>query len=156
MPTGSEKILFVEDDDGIRNLFSAFLADQGYDVHTARDGEQGLRVFDRQEGELDLLLTDIVMPKMGGLELAGEMRDSRPELKILFISGYSDQQGTVLEQVGTGVGFSPETVYARRARSQAARRIRCLSRGNPHPGPLPAGRVRRGRRHLRPDFRLAS
>ncbi len=104
-PPGTEKILLVEDEATVRDLLGGFLSDHGYSVHPARNGMHGLDVFARQAGEIDLLLTDVVMPEMGGLELTAHLREALPELKVLFISGYSERQGAVLEQLGTDVGF---------------------------------------------------
>lgn len=89
-PRGSETILLVEDEAAVRSLLRRFLDGQGYRVVECQDGETALREAERRDGELDLLLTDLVMPTMGGFELARQMESRWPELKILFMSGYSE------------------------------------------------------------------
>ena len=88
---GNETILLVEDDDTVRHLVTTQLKRQGYRVLTAGDGESALtRLTDLGEGNnLDLLVSDVVMPGMSGPELAIELRRTRPQLPILFISGYT-------------------------------------------------------------------
>ena len=66
------------------------LAAQGYEVLVAQDGEEGLQVAQKYGGPIDLLLTDVIMPRLGGLALADRLQPSRPEMRVLFISGYTD------------------------------------------------------------------
>ena len=87
---GEETILLVEDEDGVRRLAARVLRAQGYQVLTATDGRDALRVVEAHEGPLGLLLTDVVMPHVGGPELAGRIRARFPELRVLFMSGYTD------------------------------------------------------------------
>ena len=91
VPTGSETILIVEDEAAVRSFARAVLESSGYTVLVAPDGEAGLARAQAHEGRLDLLLTDIVMPKLGGRQLAETLRRTRPDVKLLFMSGYSDQ-----------------------------------------------------------------
>ena len=86
---GSETILVVEDDEGVRALTCEVLEDRGYDVVAASDGEHAMEIVRRKQLEAELLITDVVMPRMNGRELAGRLRDRRPELKVLYMSGYS-------------------------------------------------------------------
>ena len=88
---GSETILLVEDDDTVRHLVNTQLQRQGYQVVTAEDGESALlRVEEAgQDFQLDLLVSDVVMPGMSGPELAARIRRGRPDVPILFISGYT-------------------------------------------------------------------
>ena len=90
-----ETILLVEDEPAVRQLFSQALARAGYRVHEARNGQEALKVFDQHGDGIDLLLTDMRMPFMGGAELAKELRSRRRTLKLLCISGYAG--GTELE-----------------------------------------------------------
>jgi len=90
-PTGSETILIVEDEAAVRSFARAVLESSGYTVLVAPDGEEGLARASTYQGRLDLLLTDIVMPKLGGRQLAETLRRTRPDVKLLFMSGYSDQ-----------------------------------------------------------------
>ncbi len=88
---GSERILVVEDETPIRNLVCTCLRKAGYEVLSAADGEAALRVAESPEGAgIDLLLTDVVMPRMGGGPLSRELRARRPDLRVLFMSGYTD------------------------------------------------------------------
>jgi two-component system, cell cycle sensor histidine kinase and response regulator CckA len=87
---GSETILLVEDEEELRDVTRRSLEGAGYTVLCAGDGEQGVRVAEEHPGEIHLLLTDVVMPKMGGRALAQKVRRSRPEAAILFMTGYTD------------------------------------------------------------------
>ena len=86
---GSETILVVEDDEGMRALTCEVLEDRGYDVVAASDGGHAMEIVRRKQLEAELLITDVVMPRMNGRELARRLRDRRPELKVLYMSGYS-------------------------------------------------------------------
>jgi len=83
-----ETILLVEDEPAVRQLFAQALARAGYSVHEARNGQEAMKLFDQHGDEIDLLLTDIRMPYMGGAELAHHLRGRRRTLKLLCISGY--------------------------------------------------------------------
>jgi two-component system, cell cycle sensor histidine kinase and response regulator CckA len=87
---GSETILLVEDEDAVRSVAARVLGNQGYTVVQAANGEEALGRLDDLEGRIDLILTDVVMPDMGGLELAGRVRERRPDLKVLYMSGYAE------------------------------------------------------------------
>ncbi len=93
---GSGTILVVEDQDGIRKLLHEMLTDQGYTVYQASNGEEALELFKNGKISLDLLFTDVVMPKMGGIELAGHLKKQILQLKVLFTSGYA--QDTEFQQ----------------------------------------------------------
>lgn len=90
VPGGSETILLVEDEDLVRRLAVAVLKEFGYAVITAANGEEGLRICKEFEGHIDLMISDVVMPLMGGRELAEHLAVLRPETKVLFMSGYTD------------------------------------------------------------------
>ena len=83
-----ETILLAEDDETLRGLVSVTLQELGYVVITACDGFEALEVEAEHEASIDLLLSDVVMPNLGGFELAGALRETRPDIKILFMSGY--------------------------------------------------------------------
>jgi len=87
---GSETILLVEDEEMVRNLVQAALQDQGYTILEARHGSEALSLFEQHQGPIDLLVTDVVMPHMSGRELAEQLKNLHPEMKVLFISGYTD------------------------------------------------------------------
>lgn len=98
---GSETILVVEDEDEVRSLASEFLRSAGYSVLTAKDGVEALEVSDRLGGSIQLLLTDVVMPKMRGTELAQKLKACFPSLRIVYMSGYLEQDtcsGEILEK----------------------------------------------------------
>jgi two-component system, cell cycle sensor histidine kinase and response regulator CckA len=84
-----ETILLVEDEPAVRQLFAQALVRAGYRVHEARNGQEALKVFDQHGDSVDLLLTDMRMPFMGGAELATQLRTRRGTLKLLCISGYA-------------------------------------------------------------------
>ena len=90
---GSGTVLLVEDDEELRRLASEILRTSGYTVLDTGDPLEALTICDRHEGGVDLLLTDMVMPAMRGTELAARLRESRPGLKMLFMSGYADETG---------------------------------------------------------------
>lgn len=81
-------ILLVEDDDGLRNLFANMLQKLGYEVLVAENGVHALEICERARA-IDLLLTDIAMPQMGGFELARRVQKLNPQLQVLYMSGYA-------------------------------------------------------------------
>ena len=83
-----ETIVLVEDEDGVRDLAKMTLAELGYDVVTARDGGDAVRVRDGIDGPIHLLLTDVVMPGWHGPEIARSVRAARPHTKVIYMSGY--------------------------------------------------------------------
>jgi two-component system, cell cycle sensor histidine kinase and response regulator CckA len=92
LPTGTETILLVEDEASLRDLSSRMLQLQGYTVLEAGNGDEALRVINKHgENTIDLVVTDVVMPQMGGKVLADKLKILRPNLKILFTSGYTDR-----------------------------------------------------------------
>jgi two-component system, cell cycle sensor histidine kinase and response regulator CckA len=84
-----ETILLVEDEPAVRQLFSIALTRAGYRVHEAKNGQEAMRMFDQHGDGIDLLLTDMRMPYIGGAELARQLRTRRKTLKLLCISGYA-------------------------------------------------------------------
>jgi len=89
-PGGTETILFVEDEDAVRATAREVLESNGYTVIEARDGVEALEQSTRHGGEIQLLVSDVVMPRMGGGELAQRLTAARPGIRVLFISGYPD------------------------------------------------------------------
>jgi signal transduction histidine kinase len=86
----AETVLVVEDEEIVRELVCQVLANQGYDVLCAVNGREGLRIAEEHPGPIQLLMTDVVMPVIGGLELARKLCASRPDMKVLYVSGYSE------------------------------------------------------------------
>jgi hypothetical protein len=87
---GAETILVVEDQDQLRKMVVRVLRSHGYTVCEAEDPEKALRHSERYAQPIHLLLTDVVMPGMSGRELAGQLKPLRPDMKIIFMSGYSE------------------------------------------------------------------
>ena len=98
------RILVVEDEDMVRNLTSSVLRKHGYTVLTAQDGEDALRVAESSGAVINLLLTDVVMPRMNGLELYRQLAPRVPGMKVLFMSGYAT------ELVSDCVDLGPDAV----------------------------------------------
>jgi len=86
---GSEHILLVEDEDAVRSVAARVLSNQGYTVIQARNGQEALRLLSEQVESIDLILTDVVMPDMGGLALGEKLKVVKPEVRLLYMSGYS-------------------------------------------------------------------
>ena len=88
--TGKGKILLVEDEEAVRMFAARALRNKGYTVLEADCGEAALDQFNEENGEIDLLVSDVVMPQMDGPTLVREVRQQRPDLKVIFISGYAE------------------------------------------------------------------
>ena len=89
-PGGNETILLVEDDDRVRALVSNMLRKNGFTVLLASAGDQALEIAARHRGRIHLLLTDVLMPGLNGRMLSERLTATRPETRVLFMSGYSD------------------------------------------------------------------
>jgi DNA-binding NtrC family response regulator len=112
---GRETILLVEDEPAVRSLVHETLRLQGYTVLEARHGIEALLSSARYVGPIHLLLTDVVMPQMSGPEIAEKILTVRPEIKVLYMSGYPDHpvfdQGSVRRQAGfLAKPFSPHAL----------------------------------------------
>jgi len=88
--SGSETVLIVEDDDSLRKLTRTVLKQRGYKILEAENGEDALRISKEHEGTIDLMITDVVMPKMGGKETAERLKTLHPQMKVIYMSGYTD------------------------------------------------------------------
>jgi PAS domain S-box-containing protein len=88
---GSETLLLVEDEESVRQLVRDTLEARGYKVIEAENGEAGLRASAAHEGTIDMIITDVVMPGMSGRELAKRVTEARPETKVLYLSGYTEE-----------------------------------------------------------------
>jgi PAS domain S-box-containing protein len=91
LPGGTETLLLVEDEAAVRSSARRLLERQGYTVLEARHGADALRIVEESGRQIDLVVTDLVMPEMGGRELAERLRTHRPGLKVLFMSGYTEK-----------------------------------------------------------------
>jgi two-component system CheB/CheR fusion protein len=104
MPKGSEVILLVEDEDTVRKLARIILTDCGYVVLDACNGREGLALCKTHTGPIDLLLSDVMMPELGGRELAESVLRLRPGLRVMFMSGHT-QDVVIKEGVQNGTAF---------------------------------------------------
>jgi two-component system cell cycle sensor histidine kinase/response regulator CckA len=100
---GTGTILLVEDEEALLNLAADRLKERGYTVITARDGVHALEVARSFHGSIDLLLTDIMMPRMGGLALARSLSESRPGIRVVFMTGHAERDASYREAMRSGV-----------------------------------------------------
>jgi len=102
-PRGNETLLVAEDEDGVRSFSRAALQEAGYTVLEASDGADALRVVGQHDGPIHLLVSDVVMPQLGGRDLAERLLQLHPDMKVLFLSGYTDdavvRNGVLQEKV---------------------------------------------------------
>ena len=105
LPKGTETLLLVEDEAAVRGSVRRLLERQGYTVVEARHGVDALKIVDAGAQPIDLVLTDLVMPEMGGRELVERLRARQPALKVLYMSGYSERAVTVDGVMPPATGF---------------------------------------------------
>jgi signal transduction histidine kinase/DNA-binding response OmpR family regulator len=106
LPSGTETVLLAEDEPAVRGMMATILQNQGYTVLEAANGDEALKVArDSARRQIDLLLTDVVMPQMGGVELARRFADRYPGTRVIFTSGYSDQPLVAKNQHDGPVAF---------------------------------------------------
>ncbi|MDY0062992.1 MAG: ATP-binding protein [Myxococcota bacterium] len=110
---GTETILLVEDEGYVRQFASRALTEHGYTVVEAQNGEKALEIFDKGEQKFDLLLTDLILPRMNGRQLADELVRRGQDLPVLFCSGYSDQLLSASWKLDPGVDFLSKPYDAR-------------------------------------------
>jgi CheY-like chemotaxis protein len=91
-PRGSETILLAEDDEALRTLGARVLGVLGYKVLVARTGREALQIVADHTGPIDLIATDVVMPEMNGSQLVEKVLEARPSIRVLFMSGYTDDE----------------------------------------------------------------
>jgi two-component system cell cycle sensor histidine kinase/response regulator CckA len=105
--TGTARLLLVEDEDAVRTFSARALVNKGYEVLEAETGEAALAVMERQANKhIDLMITDVIMPSMDGPTLAKHMREKNPQLKIIFISGYTEEK--LKDHLGENIWFLPK------------------------------------------------
>ncbi|MCP4181882.1 MAG: response regulator, partial [Hyphomicrobiales bacterium] len=108
--SGNARILLVEDEDAVRAFASRALSSRGYEVHEAINGAEALEVMADLDGEVDLVVSDVVMPEMDGPTLLTEIRKSHPSLKFVFMSGYAEEafSKNLPEEEQGNFGFLPK------------------------------------------------
>ena len=134
-PSGSEHILVVEDEASVRKMIVGFLEEAGYLVVESADPDEALSILNRHRTPIDLLVTDVVMPKINGMELAQRIQALKPDLRTLFVSGYAGQELTRrgADSVRKSLLIKPFTY------EQLLRRVRAVLDSNGpqwHPTPM--------------------
>jgi len=108
-----ETILLVEDEPAVRQLFAQALVRAGYHVYEARNGQEAMKVYDQHGDSIDLLITDMRMPFMGGAELAEHLRARRGTLKMICVSGYPSPGGNELTSDFLAKPFSRDALLSK-------------------------------------------
>lgn len=123
---GSETVLVVEDDQGIRQLICSILRKNGYKVLLAGNGYEAIEVSQRHQGPIHLMVTDVLMPRMSVRELTEVLAKARPDMKVLYISGYTDD--SIVHHMGV---LEPRTNFIQKPFTVTAlsRKIRELLEG---------------------------
>jgi len=126
---GCETVLLVEDEESVRELVRVTLASRGYNVLEAEDGECGLRIAESFKEHIDILITDVVMPGIGGRELARKLVLLRPGISVLYLSGYTE------DAVVTPGALGPSTAFLQKpfTLQNLAKKVREVLRSNPAP-----------------------
>jgi two-component system cell cycle sensor histidine kinase/response regulator CckA len=106
--TGAGTLLLVEDEDAVRAFSARALRNKGYNVLEANSGETALEILAGRSEPIDLLVTDVVMPRLDGPSLVREVRQTRPDLKVIFISGYAEDSFRKRLDEETGIHFLPK------------------------------------------------
>ena len=119
--TGAGTVLLVEDEDPVRLFSARALRNKGYKVIEAKSGEAALEVIHRATEQIDLLVTDVVMPRMDGPGLIREVRQTHPDMKVIFISGYTEEFLQEAPQYRCRDPFPAEAVQPEAARQQGQR-----------------------------------
>lgn len=115
---GTETILLVEDGDIVRAMLKEVLIEQGYNVMEASNGQEALAIAREHDGSIELLVTDLIMPQLNGQELAENLKNERPEIKVIYISGYTDDEAVQRGNLNKGdfylqKPFRPEVLLTR-------------------------------------------
>ena len=130
---GCETVLLVEDEESVRELVRVTLVSRGYKVIEAENGECGLRVAEAFKEKIDILITDVVMPGIGGRELAKKLLSLRPGISVLYLSGYTEDAVVAPGALGPGTAFlqKPFTLQ------NLAKKVREVLRARSAPTPAP-------------------
>ena len=130
---GCETVLLVEDEESVRELVRVTLVSRGYNVLEAENGERGLHIAESYKEHIHILITDVVMPGIGGRELAKLLLAQRPGISVLYLSGYTEDTVVTQGALGPGTGFlqKPFTLQ------NLAKKVREVIRSQPAPPPAP-------------------
>ena len=131
IPGGTERVLVVEDESTIRTLVKRLLERRGYSVFEARHGGDAHLVWKEQSQHIDLVLTDLRMPEMGGIELVDILRKDRPEIAVLFMTGYAGVEDSFAQELARHETlvlkpFTEETLLGAVRRELDSRRVRAI------------------------------
>ncbi len=126
---GCETVLLVEDEESVRELVRVTLVSRGYNVLEAENGECGLRIAEAFKEHIDILITDVVMPGIGGRELAKKLVSLRPGIRVLYLSGYTE------DAVVTPGALGPSSAFLQKpfTLQNLAKKVREVLRSNPSP-----------------------
>ena len=129
IPRGTETVLVVEDEDQLRKLITQVLQMQGYEVLETSCGDDALMIYKERKKPIHLLLTDVVMPRMGGVQLVERCREMGCDFKVLYMSGYAESAMIHPEGLATGLNYirKPFTVHS------LARKVREVLDQGPKP-----------------------
>lgn len=128
MPSRIKSILFVEDDEGMRDFLVHSLVESGYRVLVAKDGEHALTLSQEFPGTIHLLVTDIMMPVMNGKELADRLCVLRPEIQVLFITGLGRADIWPLDACEDMMDWLPKPFTGKRFRDKVQEMLECAKR----------------------------
>ncbi|MBO6717388.1 MAG: response regulator [Rhizobiaceae bacterium] len=117
------RVLIVEDDDSVRTFTERALQADGHVTQTASDGDEGLALIRAASGAFDLVLSDIRMPVMDGIELAENVAAGYPDLRILLMTGYAEQRERAAELNGTVVGVVNKPFTLAEIRNEVAKAL---------------------------------
>jgi len=125
---GEETILLVEDEDVLRSLLAKFMRLHGYTVLEARHGDAALHICEQYQGPIQLMVTDVVMPQMSGRVLADRIRSLRPDTKVLYMSGYTEDEVVQRGVADLSVAFLQKPFKP----VELARQVRAILNPRPH------------------------
>jgi two-component system, cell cycle sensor histidine kinase and response regulator CckA len=122
VPNGTETVLLTEDEQDVREIARQFLESGGYQVIEAKDASDAIRLASENQGKIDLLVTDMVMPGLSGQELAARLQSEHPGLCVVFMSGYSEHAATEMADADPSVRLLTKP-FSRGAMLRAVREI---------------------------------